>query len=238
MQPARAWEREGRRAAAKRAMDLILVVLAAPVVVPVLGVVAVIVRIVDGRPVLFRQTRCGRYGRYFTLLKLRSMRTGPGTDITRAGDPRVTRTGRVLRRTKLDELPQLWNVLVGDMSLVGPRPEVPTWVARHPAPFAVVHRMRPGLTDLASIRFRDEEHDLARLVDCGAATSTDDAYDRYVLPEKLRLGARYVERAGPGLDLAILAATVTTLATGRPPDRLLAEVSADESAHHGVPVAS
>jgi lipopolysaccharide/colanic/teichoic acid biosynthesis glycosyltransferase len=234
MRPERPWEWEGRRAAAKRAMDLALVVLAAPVVLPVMGVVAVVVRIVDGRPVLFRQTRCGRHGQPFTLLKVRSMRAAPGTEITSAGDARVTRTGRVLRRTKLDELPQLWNVLVGDMSLVGPRPEVPSWVARHREPFAVVHTVRPGLTDLASIRFRDEEHELARLVDRGVAASTDEAYDRYVLPEKLRLGARYVERAGPGLDLTILAATVMTLAT----DRLLAELEADEPPPHGVPVAS
>ena len=163
------------RASAKRAMDLALVLIAAPVVLPVVGIIAAIVRITDGRPVLFRQTRCGRHGRPFTLYKVRTMRPGPGTEVTSAGDARVTRTGRILRRTKLDELPQLWNVFVGDMSLVGPRPEVPAWVARHPGPFAEVLSVRPGLTDLASIRYRDEEDQLAALVATGAAATSDEA---------------------------------------------------------------
>jgi lipopolysaccharide/colanic/teichoic acid biosynthesis glycosyltransferase len=208
-------------ATTKRAVDVGVVLLVAPLVAPLVGILAVVVRLIDGSPVLFRQTRIGRHGRPFTLFKLRSMRSGPGPEITGAGDTRVTRTGRILRRTKLDELPQLWNVLVGDMSLVGPRPEVPAWVARHPGPFAVVHAVRPGLTDLASIRYRDEEDELAGIVAAGRAASTDEAYDRYVLPDKLRLGARYVQGCGPALDLAILVATATTLTTGRRPDRLL-----------------
>jgi lipopolysaccharide/colanic/teichoic acid biosynthesis glycosyltransferase len=217
------------RASVKRAMDIVLVLVAAPLVLPALGAIALVVRIVDGRPVLFRQTRIGRNGQPFTLLKVRSMRPAAGTEVTSAGDARVTRTGRVLRRTKLDELPQLWNVLVGDMALVGPRPEVPAWVARHRESFAVVHTVRPGLTDLASLRYRDEEDQLAGLVATGAAPSTDEAYDRHVLPEKLRLGALYVRHQSPSLDLAIMAATVTTLASGRRPDRLLATLAPDDA---------
>jgi lipopolysaccharide/colanic/teichoic acid biosynthesis glycosyltransferase len=157
-------------------------------------------------PVLFRHLRIGRDGRKFQLLKFRSMSRGSrGGEITAAGDPRVTRFGRVLRKTKLDELPQLWNVLLGDMSLVGPRPEVERYVCMFAREYEEILKVRPGITDLAAIEFRDEERVL------GAAPDAEVAYCTEVLPAKLALYRRYLAERSMGTDLRILGRTVLAL---------------------------
>ena len=176
----------------------------------------------DG-PVLYRATRTGRGGRPFTMYKLRTMRVrqdGERARITHHGDDRITRVGRVLRRTRLDELPQLWNVIVGDMSLVGPRPEDPHYVELYSARQRRVLAARPGITSLASLRYRDEQ---ALLVGPG----WERTYVESVMPAKLEIDLAYVERWSLGLDLRILAATALLL-LGRDglADRVVATVEA------------
>src|SRR5262249_41031061 len=136
------------------------------VLAPLLGVLALLVRATSTGPALFRQIRVGRNGQPFVLLKLRTMRTdAPGPVITSGGDPRITGLGAWLRRTKLDQLPQLWKVLRGDMSLVGPRPEVRDYVALYTAAQRAVLRARPGLTAPASLAWADEAATLATFAD-------------------------------------------------------------------------
>ena len=142
----------------KRGIDIVGSSLALLASVPLLLAIAAAVAIDSGPPVLYRQPRVGRGFRQFHLLKFRSMVVGEGgTRITVSGDSRVTRVGRFLRATKLDELPQFWNVLSGDMSLVGPRPELPEYVEMFRTRYQRILNIRPGITDIASIRFRNEE---------------------------------------------------------------------------------
>jgi len=154
---------------------------------PVFAAVALLILLLDGPPVLFSQARVGRHGSRFRIWKFRSMRAGaPGSAITRAGDARITGIGARLRRYKLDELPQLFNVLIGDMSLVGPRPEVPEYVCAESPEWRAVLEARPGITDVATLLYRDEEALLA------ASGDADRLYRETVLPEKLLLNAAYL----------------------------------------------
>ena len=198
--PARFWTAWGKRGADLLASAALLLLTS-----PLLALSAGAVLLSDGAPILFRQERVGRGGRRFRILKLRTMRAAPGPEVTSAGDPRVTGVGRRLRGTKLDELPQLWNVLRGDMSLVGPRPEVLRYVTREPHAFREVTRLRPGMVDWASLVFRDEEAVLA------AHAADPDFYARVLLPRKLALARLYLRHAGPGLDLRLLLATLATV---------------------------
>lgn len=169
---------------------------------PALGLAALAVLIETGRPVLFRQARVGRGGRIFELLKLRSMYTShPGALLTRAGESRITRVGRFLRQTKLDELPQLVNVLRGEMALVGPRPEVPQFVDPADPLWQKVLLVRPGVTDPASLRFCREEELLARVAD------VERHYVQVILPQKLTIAAEYLERRTWLSDFGVLART-------------------------------
>ena len=166
---------------------------------PVFAVLAVAIVLDDGPPVLFRQTRIGRGGRPFRLWKFRTMRVGSrGRAITAAGDHRVTRVGAALRKWKLDELPQLFNVLVGDMSLVGPRPEVPEFVEPDSPVWDAVLKVRPGITDLATLFYRSEE----RLL--GAARDPVAFYRETVLPAKLRLNLKYMASRSFAQDLRLI----------------------------------
>lgn len=167
---------------------------------PLLLGVSLAALVAQGRPVLFLQPRVGRHGRLFRIAKFRSMREEAGPAVTAAGDPRVTPLGRFLRRTKLDELPQLWNVLRGDMSLVGPRPEIPRYVEAAARDFRAIARLRPGLTDWASLAYYDEERLLAA---AGGAAR----YAEVILPRKLALARLYQRRRSWALDLRLLAAT-------------------------------
>ena len=147
---------------------------------------AVLILIEDGRPVLFRQQRVGRYGNIFFILKFRTMRDASrGRSITAAGDPRVTCVGSWLRRLKLDELPQFINILRGEMSLIGPRPEVPEYVESNHTLWRRVLAFRPGITDLASLAWRNEEDILARAAD------PEVFYRQVILPDKLMLNLQY-----------------------------------------------
>jgi len=175
----------------KRAFDLAAASVALLLLSPLLLAIGFIVRLSSPGPALFLQSRMGRGGRPFRIWKFRTMvcdasRRGPA--ITSDGDPRVTRVGRLLRRWKLDELPQLVNVVSGDMSLVGPRPEVPKYLPQYLQSDLQVLAVRPGITDPASIQFRDEERVLAGFDD------PERAYTELILPRKLALSSEYVRR--------------------------------------------
>ncbi len=183
----------------KRCVDIVVSACGLMVLAPLFGVIAVLVR----RPVFFGQVRIGRYGRPFRLWKFRTMRTGvPGPAITVYGDTRITPVGHWLRRTKLDELPQLWNILRGEMSLVGPRPELPQFVALYAAEYARVLQQRPGLTDAASLLYRHEEQLLAE------APDPMTAYTSRIFPAKLVMAEREAEERTLWRDLKVLLATM------------------------------
>ncbi|MBI3100296.1 MAG: sugar transferase [Burkholderiales bacterium] len=194
---------------AKRLFDIALSLLALVLLCPLLLAVALWVRLDSPGPVLFRQQRVGRGGRPFAILKFRTMQVNAeaaGLQITVGQDPRITRAGHWLRRSKLDELPQLLNVLRGEMSMVGPRPEVPRYVALYPADQrATVLSVRPGITDLASLAFRDESTLLARSAD------PERTYVEEILPIKLRHACDYVAQRSLWLDLRIIARTALAL---------------------------
>jgi lipopolysaccharide/colanic/teichoic acid biosynthesis glycosyltransferase len=170
----------------RRIVDFLAALLALAILAPVLAGIAIAVWMSDGSPILFLQARVGRDGRRFQILKFRTMRPDvSGGSITVAGDRRITRVGRWLRKFKLDELPQFFNVLRGDMSLIGPRPEVPEYVELSNPVWREVLAVRPGITDLATLAYRDEEHLLS------SAADSDVYYRSVVLPAKLNLNLRY-----------------------------------------------
>jgi lipopolysaccharide/colanic/teichoic acid biosynthesis glycosyltransferase len=172
------------------------------VLAPLLAGIAMLVLACDGRPVLFRQVRVGKKGRRFMIWKFRTMRAGGGSSITAEDDGRITRLGSWLRKFKLDELPQLFNVLKGDLSLIGPRPEVPRFVEiGHPLWQAVL-QVRPGITDLASLVYRHEEQLLRGLSD------HESHYRKTILPDKLRLNLRYLRHRTFWLDVKLICLTV------------------------------
>jgi len=191
---------------AKRLFDIAFALLALLLLAPLLLAVALWVRLDSSGPVFFRQQRVGLRGRLFGIVKFRTMHTGAeaaGPQITVGQDARITRAGAWLRRAKVDELPQFLNVLRGDMSVVGPRPEVPRYVALYPQDVReAVLSVRPGITDLASIEFRDESALLAR------SSDPERAYVEQVLPAKLRHAQEYVRTRSLWLDLRIIARTV------------------------------
>jgi lipopolysaccharide/colanic/teichoic acid biosynthesis glycosyltransferase len=191
---------------AKRLFDILASAVGLVILAPLLLLAALAVRLDSAGPALFRQVRVARGGRPFKMLKFRSMRNSAansGPLITTAGDARITTVGAFLRRTKLDELPQLINVLKGDMSLVGPRPEVPKYVALYPADLReVILSVRPGITDEASIEFREESALLA------TADDPELRYIQEILPRKLELYAQYARHHSFLGDLGIILRTV------------------------------
>lgn len=194
---------------AKRLFDLLLSSIGLLLLAPLLLLIAALIKLDSPGPVLFRQERVGRFGQPFRIHKFRTMRhepAGQGLQITVGADRRITRVGGFLRASKLDELPQLFDVWLGDMSLVGPRPEVPRYVAHYPAELREkVLSVRPGITDIASIEYRDESAVLARAAD------PEHAYVNEVLPHKLALAARYVERSSLWLDMWLIWRTVVAI---------------------------
>ncbi|MGH7858235.1 MAG: sugar transferase [Candidatus Binatia bacterium] len=186
----------------KRGFDIAVALAALVCLGPLLLVVGILIWREDGPPVFFRQTRVGRGGRPFRIVKFRTMRASSGPSITVAGDSRVTRMGVRLRRWKLDELPQLWNVLRGDMSLVGPRPEIPEYVELYPPKARQVLRVRPGLTGPAQIEGLDEEEELR------SAADPERFYREVLLPRKLEIDLRYAARASLAADFPILVRTL------------------------------
>ncbi len=207
------WPWTWSRRAAKRALDLSASSLALVLLGPFLLAIGLLVRLSSPGPALFRQLRMGRGGRCFRIWKFRTMvdgAAGRGPAITAAGDPRVTPLGRLLRRAKLDELPQLVNVWLGDMSLVGPRPEVPRYLNAYGADNRVVLTVRPGITDLASITYRDEESVLAEFPD------RERGYVEVLLPRKLALARRYVREQSFFGDVRLLTRTLAVLLRSPP----------------------
>ncbi|MBI4442265.1 MAG: sugar transferase [Acidobacteria bacterium] len=187
----------------KRLFDIITSAAVLILSAPFLLLIAAAVWIDSGRPIFYSQWRVGKDFRKFRIRKFRSMRTGGhGASITVSGDRRVTRIGRVLRAAKLDELPQFWNVLRGDMSLVGPRPEVSEYVELFMERYRRVLTLRPGITDLASIQFRNEEQLLAD------SEEPMREYVRRILPAKLDLAEEYLRKRSFFLDLSVLFRTV------------------------------
>jgi lipopolysaccharide/colanic/teichoic acid biosynthesis glycosyltransferase len=201
----------------KRLFDIVASAVGLAMISPLMLFAAAAVRWSSAGPALFRQERVGRGGRPFFVLKFRTMvRDAParGGPITVGDDPRITRVGRFLRKTKFDELPQLLNVLKGDMSLVGPRPEVRKYVEMFAQDYVEILRVRPGMTDLASIKYRDEAAVLAQAAD------PEQEYVRRVLPEKIQFARQYVRRQSLWLDLTIILGTLFRLIADRMPGDL------------------
>lgn len=193
----------------KRLFDWVLSTLGLLLLAPLLLLIALAVKLDSPGPVFFRQERVGRFGKPFRIHKFRTMRhepVGKGPQITVGADSRITRVGHILRGSKLDELPQLIDVWVGSMSLVGPRPEVPRYVAHYPAALREkVLSVRPGITDIASIEYRDESAVLARAAD------PEHAYIHEVMPHKLALAASYVDQASVWMDLRLIWRTIRAI---------------------------
>lgn len=194
---------------AKRLFDIFWATFGLILLWPVFLAVALLCKLEDRGPVFFRQERIGWKGRPFQIWKFRTMvvdaeRLGPS--ITVGGDPRITRIGRWLRQSKLDELPQLINVLLGEMSLVGPRPEVPFYVGMYSEEQRRVLDLRPGITDLASIKFRRESDLLATAEDPGRS------YLEEIMPEKIQINLRYATQAGLLQDFKVILMTLGLLA--------------------------
>ncbi len=194
---------------AKRAFDLVVASLALLLLAPLFALIALAIKLDSPGPVFFRQERVGRHGVPFRIHKFRTMVVDAptrGPQITVGRDPRITRVGAFLRDTKLDELAQLIDVLQGTMSLVGPRPEVPQYVARYtPEQRAKILSVRPGITDPASLEYRRESELLARAAD------PERAYVEQIMPAKLRQAERYVDEATLWTDLRVLARTLRIL---------------------------
>jgi lipopolysaccharide/colanic/teichoic acid biosynthesis glycosyltransferase len=192
----------------KRALDSSASFVGLLLVFPVLLVVATLVKSTSPGPILYWQERVGLGGHLFRIAKFRTMLQGAdkhGHAITAAGDPRVTAVGRWLRRLKLDELPQLWNVLKGEMSLVGPRPEVPRYVHSYSSAQRRVLSVRPGITDLASIAYWREEELLVLHADF------ERYYQDVVLPNKLNINLQYLDRMSFVYDLWLLVRTASAI---------------------------
>ena len=192
---------------AKRLFDLVVSTLALLLLAVPMALVALWIKLDSPGPVFFRQQRVGRHGVPFSIHKFRTMRADAGgLALTVGDDARITRAGRWLRRTRLDELPQLLDVLAGDMSLVGPRPEVPRYVAHYPPDLRErALAVRPGITDPASLAHLDEAALLA------AAADPEREYIERILPAKVAQAAAYAERATLRSDLTVLARTAWAL---------------------------
>ena len=191
----------------RRVLDVALAAVGLPLLAPLLAAIAIVVKLTSRGPVLYRAERVGKGGRPFTLFKFRSMFVGASSNqprLTRHGDVRVTPAGRVLRRLKLDELPQLYNVLRGDMSLVGPRPEDPKYVALYTPDELRVLTVRPGITSAVSLLYRNE----------GALLNRDDWEEHYisvVMRDKLRREIADLDQRSITSYLGVLMATLLTV---------------------------
>jgi lipopolysaccharide/colanic/teichoic acid biosynthesis glycosyltransferase len=184
----------------KRIFDLVASLFSLVIATPVLLIVAILIKLDSKGPVFFKQWRIGRNGKPFKIHKLRTMVQDADTIgplITQGNDPRITRIGRILRRYEIDELPTFINVLKGDMSIVGPRPEVPKYLGYYTGKYKKILSVRPGMTDLGTIRFRDE----ARYLNI---KNPEGVYDKEILPQKLEIYLEYLRKKGFFYDLKII----------------------------------
>jgi len=192
----------------KRMFDAFASAIALLLLSPLFVVISLLIKLTSAGPVFFLQQRVGRHGRLFRIAKFRSMGVGAekqGPAITARGDLRITPLGRLSRLAKIDELPQLWNVLKGEMSLVGPRPELPNYVTNYTARQRGVLTVRPGMTDPASIKYAREELALSENAD------PERFYANVILPDKLDLNLEYIERVSFFRDLSLLSKTVIAI---------------------------
>lgn len=189
----------------KRIFDIIAATIGLIVLSPILIVIAIIIKNTSSGPIFFKQIRVGRNGKIFKILKFRTMVVNAemiGKQITVGKDSRITKCGAFFRRYKIDELPQLINVVRGDMSLVGPRPEVPNYVEMYNEEQKNVLNVRPGITDLASIRYRDENELL------GSVPNPEDFYINTVMPDKLNINLEYIQKGNIFFDIYIIFETI------------------------------
>lgn len=189
----------------KRLFDLLASAAGLLLLAPLFALVALAIKLDDGGPVFFKQERIGRSGRPFLIWKFRTMVPGAeqmGRQLTLAGDRRITRMGRILRRSKVDELPQLINVLVGEMSLVGPRPEVKKYVALYSEAQRRILEQAPGITDPASLKYRHENELLA------GAADPERVYREEIMPDKIGINLEYAARATLAGDIAVIFSTL------------------------------
>jgi lipopolysaccharide/colanic/teichoic acid biosynthesis glycosyltransferase len=189
----------------KRGFDIVASMIGLICFLPLLLLLAILIKLDSTGPVFFKQERIGKGFRPFLIYKFRTMvKDAPalGSPITFGNDSRITRAGRILRKVKLDELPQLINVLKGDMSFVGPRPEVHQYVEVYRADYAEILAVRPGITDLASLKYRDEAAIL------GQSETPEAEYVRRVLPDKIKLAKEYIQRSSLIFDLSVIWRTV------------------------------
>ena len=217
----------------KRLFDLVMASLGLVLISPLCAVLAVLVKLSSRGPAIYWQERVGRAGRIFRIAKFRTMYEDAdkrGLAITSAGDRRITPLGRVLRRFKLDELPQLWNVLNGDMSLVGPRPEVPRYVLSYSSAQKQVLSVRPGITDLASILYRNEEKVL------GSQGDPETYYEEALLPHKLKINLQYLGRISFLYDVSLVLRTLGCIfADGASSSQPEPQLAGDRSGTPGIP---
>lgn len=196
----------------KRLFDMAVSMIGLICTAPLMLLLAIWIKLSSPGPVLYSQIRVGLHGQSFRLYKFRSMVVNAdqlGSSVTTGRDPRITTVGRILRKTKLDELPQLWNVLRGDMSLVGPRPDVPEIIATYTPEMRHILNIRPGITSIASLHLRHEEELLS------LAADPNTFYIQTVVPAKVNLAMEHVRRDSFLFDLFILIQTVWAVAAGR-----------------------
>lgn len=189
----------------KRAFDIAVAAFGLLLLSPLFLFAAILIKLDSHGPIFFRQERIGKGFRPFLIYKFRTMLENAaqtGTAVTYGNDPRITRVGRLLRKTKIDELPQLINVLKGEMSLVGPRPEVPEFVNLFRRDFEEILTFRPGITDLASLNYHDESTLL------GKSPDPRETYIRIILPDKIKLTKEYLQRSSFFFDITVIFKTL------------------------------
>jgi lipopolysaccharide/colanic/teichoic acid biosynthesis glycosyltransferase len=191
----------------KRTFDIVMAGVALIALAPLFVLIAVLIKLDSRGPILFKQERIGKEFRPFFIYKFRTMRDGAHmrSSLTIGADSRITRVGKYLRASKIDELPQLLNVLEGDMSLVGPRPEVPRYVELFRPQYEHILKVRPGLTDLASLKYSDEASIL------GQSVNPEGDYVARLLPDKIHLAKEYIERSSLWFDVRLIVATISKL---------------------------
>ncbi|ACN99399.1 sugar transferase [Sulfurihydrogenibium azorense Az-Fu1] len=189
----------------KRIIDFLLALIGIILLIPFFIIIAILIKKEDGGSIFFKQVRVGQYGKPFRIYKFRTMVENAGkmgSQVTKGDDPRITKIGKFLRKYKLDELPQLINVLKGDMSLVGPRPEVPKYVEVYKEDYNEILKVKPGITDYATLEYVDEEEILK------GANDVEKVYLEKVLPEKIKYYKKYINDISFLTDLKLILKTL------------------------------
>ena len=189
----------------KRGLDFFFSLIFLIILMPFFIIIALLIIIDDGFPIMYRQTRVGKNGNLFKILKFRTMKRNAdalGKLTISDKDPRITKIGYVLRKYKIDELPQLWNILKGEMSFIGPRPEVPEYVALYNTEQRDVLNVRPGLSDYASLDYINENEILSKY------STPEEAYTNIVMPQKLQLSLKYIDDMSLKTDMSIAIKTI------------------------------